>query len=134
MTVCINGCASKPVDGEPAIPRLATRGRLCGGCYHRLRDWLADIPVDFALLPMALVAGGAQQYDGTGRTKQPEAPAPLRLDIAALADTGRTTFSGVREPGDELWYELPDIPDVLAILHTWAEQLRCDLDPTREQL
>lgn len=129
---CINGCATRPKGQEPAQPRQAKRGRLCLGCFRRLEDWLRDIPVDFALLPIVAVSGGAQRMDGTGRTKQPEAPAPLRLEVAALADRQRGSYSGVRDDGDELWYELPDVPSVLSFLHTWAEQLRNDLDPQRE--
>lgn len=128
---CINKCMAKSVDGADPVPRPATRGRLCGGCWHRLADWLLDIPVDYALLPMVLSSGGSQMYDGSGRTKQPEAPAPLRLDVAALTDVSRG-YSGVRDPGDELWYELADIPSVLSVLHAQAEHLRCDLDPARE--
>lgn len=132
MTACINGCCRRPkVEGEAPVPKEATHGRLCAGCCRKLEDWLKDIPVDFALLDMALVSGGAQRYDGSGRTKQPEAPAPLRLEVAALSDR-RSGYSGLREAGDELWYETPDIARVLPILHNWAEQLRCDLDPTRD--
>lgn len=149
---CISGCMTRPKGQEPAKPRQATRGNLCLGCFRRLEDWLRDIPVDFALLPMLFSSGGSQRMDGTSRTKQAEAPAPLRLDVAALADkprparvalpdrgnpvhetTPRQGYSGVRAEGDELWYELPDIALVLSTLHTWAEDLRCELDTHRDR-
>lgn len=153
MTACINQCVSRSVNGEEPTPREASRGNLCGGCCHRLDDWLRDIPVDVALLPTVMVAGGSQRYDGSTRTKQPEAPAPLNLGVAALTDRRPTeprvglpdsnnpahlerpngTYSGVRDPGDELWYELPDVVRTLEIIHTWAEDLRCELDPQRER-
>lgn len=151
MTECANACRFKPKDGqEHGDPKQATHGLLCANCYRKLDDWLRDIPVDFALLELLKVSGGSQRMDGTGRTKQPEAPAPVRLDVVSLGDKPRPTvvappdlsnpaherppagYSGVREPGDELWFELPDIVQTLATLHTWAEQLRCDLDPSRD--
>lgn len=131
MTNCINGCRSKPKDGEDPVPKPAVDGLLCGNCRRKLDDWLRDIPVDYALLELLKTGVGSQRMDGTSRTKQPEAPAPTRLDVVALSDR-RSGYSGVREPGDELWYELPDIPKTLRTLHTWAEQLRCDLDPSRD--
>lgn len=128
---CINGCTDKPADDDhKLVPRLATRGRLCSGCARKLTGWLKDIPVDFALLEMLKAPSGSQRMDGTSRTKQAEAPAPVRLDVVALIDDGRA--GAARDPGDELWYELPDIPSPLNVVHTWAEQLRNDLDPSRE--
>jgi hypothetical protein len=130
VTDCVNGCKTKATDDELPGSRPAVQGLLCSWCVDRLTGWLKDIPVDYALLPMLYESGQGQRMDGAGRTKQTEAPAPVRLDVVAL--TGRPTHSGVRAPGDELWYELEDIPPVLLIVHAWAEQLRCDLDPSRE--
>lgn len=129
---CANGCTSKPRnESELPKPRPATRGRLCGGCYRRLSDWLHEIPGDFfTLVTLRAPGSAALRQDGSTRTKQPEAPAPARLDVIALSD--RRGTSAIREDGDELWYELRDIPKTVAILHTYAETLRCDLDPDRD--
>lgn len=127
---CANGCTSRPRnDSELPKPRQATRGRLCGGCYRRLSDWLIEIPGDYFTLKTITMPGGATRQDGSSRTKQPEAPAPARLDVIALTD--RRGTSALRDEGDELWYELRDIPKARLILFNWAEQLRCDLDPDR---
>lgn len=131
MPDCANGCVSKPLnDNEPPRPRQASRGRLCGGCYRRLSDWLHEIPGDFFTLLTIRASGGAAVQDGSSRTKQPEAPAPVRLDVIAL--TERRGSSLLRDDGDQLWWEITDIPKTLPILHTYAETLRCDLDPDRE--
>lgn len=130
MSDCINGCTSKPRnENDPPKPRRASRGLLCGGCYRRLADWLSEIPGDYFTLLTVRSPGGSTRQDGSKRTKQPEAPAPARLDVVALTD--RRGTSALREQGDELWFELADIPKVRPILFNWAEQLRCDLDPDR---
>lgn len=131
MSDCANGCMSKSRnDTDEPKARPATRGRLCGGCYRRLSDWLIEIPGDFFTLATIRVPGSVIRQDGSSRTKQPEAPAPARLDVIALSE--RRGTSALREDGDELWYELRDIPKTVAILHTYAETLRCDLDPDHE--
>jgi hypothetical protein len=94
-----------------------------------LAGWLADIPVDVAMLPLVTVPGPAG-LDSV-RSKSPYPPlAPIRLEVAALTDTGRG--GAARDRGDELWFEEPDVPSVLPVLHAWAEELRCDLDPGRQ--
>lgn len=128
---CANGCMSKPRnDNEPPKPRPATRGRLCGGCYRRLSDWLTEIPGDFYMLRGIRQPGSVIRQDGSSRTKQPEAPAPARLDVIAL--TERRGQSGIRDDGDQLWWEIADIPKTIAVMHSHAEALRCELDPERE--
>jgi len=126
---CVNDCVRRVVDGGEPVPKEVVRGRLCGSCLRRLADWLEDIPVDYALLPMVQMSLGSQRMDGTSRTKQTEAPVPGRLDVASLTD--RRPSAPLRESGDELWYELEDIPRVLPVIYWWSERLRCDLDPQR---
>lgn len=155
QAVCISGCRYKPKgEQKEGDPKKAAQGHLCRSCADKLLTRLSEIPIMYALLPEVLMPGGSQRYDGTTKTKQPEAPAPGRLEVIALtekrrheprialpdvdnpkhlAQLGRRPDSGVREPGDELWYELEDIPKVLAIVHNWAETLRCELDPQRER-
>jgi hypothetical protein len=141
--VCVNGCTTKDA-ADNLTPRRAAEGLLCRRCANNLKRWLRDIPVDYALLPMVLIPGSSAQQDGSSRTKQPEAPAPLNLTAAALmesrSDANPSVVGGdngmasvARDPGDELWYELPDIPRALPILQTWDDQLRVDLDSSRDQ-
>jgi hypothetical protein len=109
----------------------ANYGRLCHNHANKLESWLRDVVVDFALLPMQLAPmKSSTDYSSDGRGSSDEAAAPLNLGVAALTDTERG--GAPRARGDELWYELPDIPSVLATLHGRAEDVRCILDPTHD--
>ncbi len=88
---------------------------------------MKDIAVDYVLLEtLVLPSQGKQERKGKGDA----AAAPINLSVVALRDSERAGASGFRERGDELWYELPDIPSALAALHTRAEDVRCILDPS----
>ena len=126
----MNGCHTQPVGDEPARPELATVGLLCGRCASRLETWLSEIPADYALLPWLAEPTLSQHQSESKHLKDPEPPAPTSLVVVALTD--RRGAGATRVAGDELWYELPDVPAVLPVVHAWAEQLRNDLDPGRE--
>lgn len=106
----------------------AKHGRLCLGHSKRLAEWLREIAVDYVLLDT--VAAPASHWGEPASGHSTESQPPMNLTVAALRDTERG--GAPRERGDELWYELPDIPSIVSTLHARAEALRCMLDPTRE--
>lgn len=89
-------------------PATSTDGLLCAGHYSALREGLQDVLELFALVRLYLLPGSVVS-DGSKHTKAAEAPAPIRLDVAALSDRRNTAplFAG-------------DIPDVPGILEDWA--------------
>jgi tetrahydromethanopterin S-methyltransferase subunit B len=117
-------------DGYPRRAE-AFRGLLCKNHSTRLAQWLQDVAVDYTLLSTRLAPmKSATDYSSDGRGSGNESAAPLNLGIVALRDAERG--GAPRARGDELWYELPDIPSVLATLHSRAEDLRSALDPAHE--
>lgn len=117
----------KDAEGQPRTER-ATRGHLCRNHATRLAGMLRDIATDYTLLPTVLAPG--QTGGNERRSKGDEAPVPINLHVAALRDAERG--GAPRDYGDELWYELPDLPSVPATIHLYAETIRVTLDPTRE--
>jgi hypothetical protein len=128
---CITGCLTPMDENGNQYPQRAARGLMCKPCAGKLNAWLRDIDVDYHLLPMVMIPGEGGFSDSKKPKKAAESPTPVRLDVVALTDDGRG--GAAREPGDELWFEgCPDIPAVLSVLHEKAEQLRGDLDPSRD--
>jgi hypothetical protein len=105
----------------------AWRGLLCKNHASRLAEWLQEIAVDFTLLETVVRPG---QTGTERRADSHESAPPLNLAVVSLRDSDRVR--AVRDRGDELWYELPDIPAVLPTLRTRAEDIRCLLDPAHD--
>jgi hypothetical protein len=94
-------------------------GLLCARHYHWLNNSLDQMVELYALLPYALLPGksGDEERHGTSV----EAPAPGNLNVIALTErTQRGGERSMRAVGDELWYELPDIPPLVPMLESWC--------------
>ena len=86
LSHCLNGCESRA--GTPASRVLCEPGKsLCPRCLDRLDTWLRQIPDSYALLPSVVDHGTVAADPGTKRTKRPDAPAPMRLEVVDLLDT-----------------------------------------------
>ena len=126
MSECVISHGST-ADGEQKRAE-AERGRLCKHHAGRLVHMLRDVATDYVLLATVLAPG--QTGSNERRSKGDEAPTPINLHVAALRDAERG--GAPRDYGDELWYELPDLPSVPATVHLYAETIRVTLDPSRE--
>ncbi len=89
-------------------PVAASDGLVCAGHAAGLREGLQDVLELFGMLRLYLLPGSVES-DGSKHTKAAEAPAPIRLDVAALSDKRNTApvHSG-------------DLPDVPGTLEDWA--------------
>lgn len=86
LTYCINGCTTRHGDEWHSVT-TESPSLLCRRCETRLHDWLIKIPDTYALLPQ-FVEHGTTEPDPEGRTsKNPDPPAPMRLDVIDLLDT-----------------------------------------------
>lgn len=108
LTECLNGCHSG--TGPERAPVLTIPGHyLCSegkhSCTRKLDRWLRDIPELFGWLLWVKDRGTVAGNPENAKTKQPDAPAPMRLEVVDLLDT-RPGFGA------------------LAILHGWAEAIR----------
>jgi hypothetical protein len=100
-------------------PQRRDNGLLCTRHYHWLNNTLDQMVELYALMPYALLPGkrGDDERHGTSV----EAPAPGNLDVMALMEpTQRGGRTAMRAVGDELWYELPDIPALVPMLESWC--------------
>lgn len=105
---CLNGCQAG--TGPERSPVLCQPGHyLCSegkhSCTAKLDRWLRDIPDLFGLLLWVKDRGTVPGNPENAQTKQPDAPAPMRLEVVDLLDV-RPGFGA------------------LAILHGWAEAIR----------
>jgi len=101
---CLNGCETR--QGSPASKVHCEPGQmLCPRCAARLDKWLRGIPDAYALLPRVVMHGSVPSDPGTKRTKRPDPPAPMRLEVVDLLNT---------KPGY----------GVLGIVHSWAQLVR----------
>lgn len=108
---CLNGCESQ--QGDPRSKAHCEPGQLlCPRCAARLDKWLRALPESFGLLLWVKDHGSVPSDPGTMRTKRPDAPAPMRLEVVDLLDVRR-------ERG------------VLGIVHSWAELVRDQRHDTR---
>jgi hypothetical protein len=100
---CLNGCHAG--TGPERAPVLTEPGHhLCSGkrsCTTRLDHWLRDLPDLYGLLLWVKGHGTVPGNPENARTKQPDAPAPMRLELDVRPGFG-----------------------ALAILHGWAEAIR----------
>jgi hypothetical protein len=78
---------------------------LCPRCLDRLEHWLRDIPDSYALLPVVQEHGTVPGNPESAKTKQPDAPAPMRLEVTDLLDTR-------------------DGRGALGVVHAWAQLIR----------
>lgn len=110
----IPGCGTVDYETERLVPYEAVDGMLiCSYHYDDLTVALDEIPELFSYLPLVLQPGtGARDASGIG-TAPIEAPAPIRLDVVALADP-RTTIRGRGE----------GLRDVLGTLLTYSDEVR----------
>jgi len=101
---CLNGCHSGQGDARSPVE---TEGPslLCAPCAKRLGQWLRALPDLAALLPHVVEHGTVPGNPETARVRNPDPPAPMRLEILDLLDTRA-------ERG------------ILGILHSWAELIR----------
>lgn len=127
-----------PCDSDPAgetfcvlhhkSRALATVGLVCADHHAALRETLQDILEYWALLPLYLLPGSSPVADGSQKRKNPDAPAPLNLEVVALLDrrtddeeqrvSTETHGDRFESNGDE---GLPSIPLQLAV---WADMVR----------
>lgn len=102
---CLNGCETR--QGAAASKVLCEPGNLlCPRCIDRADTWLREISDMHALLPHVIDHGTVAADPGTKRTKRPDPPAPMRLEVVDLLD----------DRGNER--------GVLGIVHAWAELIR----------
>lgn len=112
---CLNGCQAG--SGDARGPVLCQPGHyLCNegkhSCTAKLDRWLRDIPDLYGLLLWVKDRGTVPGNPENAQTKQPDAPAPMRLEVVDLLDV-RPGFGA------------------LAILHGWAEAVRDERKLTR---
>jgi hypothetical protein len=120
-------------DGDCVLPvhrnhsrRLVDGGHVCIWCVERHRDWLAEIVELFTTLPYVLESLEAGEPEiGTKPSKQPDAPAPCRLEILSLMNPGRINGriqDGLLPDGRIKWRSalggdnLPDVPATVGVL------------------
>lgn len=101
---CLNGCWAGSGDARHPVE---TEGRalLCKPCAKRLDSWLRALPDLYTLLPHVVEHGTVAGNPENVRAKNPDPPAPMRLEIVDLLDA-----RGER--------------GVLGVLHSWAELVR----------
>jgi hypothetical protein len=86
LSHCLNGCDSHSGDARSKV--LCEPGKLlCPRCLDRLDTWLRQIPDAYALLPHVVEHGTVAADPGTKRTKRPDPPAPMRLEVIDLLDS-----------------------------------------------
>jgi hypothetical protein len=101
---CLNGCVAGA--GDERGPVLCQPGQvLCQPCLGRLDGWLRQMPDSYALLPVVQEHGTVPGNPESAKTKQPDAPAPMRLEVTDLLDTR-------------------DGRGVLGVVHAWAQLIR----------
>lgn len=115
MTACVLGCHRTGTDGRQIPVHAADPGLVCRDCADRMGDWLADIPGTYALLPDVVEPGTVDTNPETTSTRNPEAPAPVRLDVLDLLDDRRGWQDG--RPSDNR-------RGVLGVLQDWAQLVR----------
>lgn len=101
---CLNRCESRQSDAVSKV--LCEPGQnLCPRCVDRADTWLREIPTLYGLCLWVQDHGTVPSDPGTKRTKRPDPPAPMRLEVLDLLDqrTGR---------------------GVLGIVHPWADLVR----------
>lgn len=119
-------------DTTPALcvlrhkePAEATHGRVCAHHSQALREALQDVIELFALSRLFLLPGSIIS-DGSKHTKAAEAPAPIRLEVAALSDRRNPATVPMSFAANYDWAKNllvnngPDIPDIPGTLEDWA--------------
>jgi len=101
---CLNGCEAQQGDARSKV-FCEPRHLLCPKCADRLTKWLRALPESFGLLLWVVDHGTVPADPGTKHTKQPDPPAPMRLEVTDLLDIRH-------ERG------------ALGILHGWAQVVR----------
>lgn len=119
---CLNGCMRGSGDARGPV---LTEGHalLCSGkgsCTERLGIWLRAVPEAYALLPSVVQHGSVPSDPGTKHTKQPDAPAPFRLEVRDLVDSRR----GYQHHDDGTPILSDNRRGVLGLLHGWATVVR----------
>lgn len=112
--------------------RVELPARICARCEQRLAKWLRDLPDRYALLPRMVEPGSVTDRNPDAKTtKQPHAPAPLRLAAVDLLDNRRGRRHGealeaMLEAGvDPVSARTPDgWRGVVGLLHSWAGVVR----------
>lgn len=116
---CVNGCHT---GHGPTRQPVTTEGRalICDKCIDRLDTWLREIPDAYTRLGHVIEHGTVPTGPGTTRTKRPDPPAPMRLEIVDLLDTRRG-----------LQYDAANRPllsdnrrGVFGIILAWSSRLR----------
>lgn len=106
--------------------RLAPGSRVCTWCVKRHQEWLGEIVELFVTLPYVLesLETGAPEV-WVKPSKQPDAPAPCRLEILSLMNPGRINpriQDGTTPDGAINWRSgylgdnLPDVPATIGVL------------------
>ncbi|HEY2086272.1 MAG TPA: hypothetical protein VGH54_09635 [Mycobacterium sp.] len=110
---CVNACQTGTGPQRGMV--FCEPGKLlCPRCSKRLDGWLRALPDLYALLPAVVEHGSVAGNPENVRAKNPDPPAPMRLEIVDLLDTR----VGMRSDGTT------DGRGVLGLLHRWAELVR----------
>jgi hypothetical protein len=104
-------------------------GRLCGHHYRLLQDQLREVVEMWALLPLYLLPGSAEESEHK-HTKNPYPPAPMRLEITALNDA-RSDPEEQRVSLETHGHRYESngaegLPAIQAQLFGWAEYVRAE--------
>lgn len=112
-------------------PVAATDGYLCGHHMAEVRAHLSEV-VELWELHRTFLLPGSTEPDGHKHTKGSEAPAPLRLDVAALGDNRGpdsvplSYLSNWDESKNRLVSNGGDVPAVREQLRAWVEYVETD--------
>jgi hypothetical protein len=121
---CLNGCERG--SGDARGPVLCEPGKLlCSGkrsCTERLDECLRTIPDSFGLLLWVKDHGTVPGNPESARTKKPDAPAPMRLEVTDLLDQ-RPIWT--RDDTGHL-IQTENRRGALGLVHDWARRIRRD--------
>lgn len=120
---CLNGCQAG--SGDARGPVLCQPGHyLCSegkhSCTAKLDRWLRDIPDLYGLLLWVKDRGTVPGNPENAQTKQPDAPAPMRLEVEDLLDAR----PGLQYDDDGTPIVSENLRGALGLLHDWARLIR----------
>lgn len=101
-------------------PVYADNGLICHHHAAGINETLQDILELFVTArALYLLPGSQPEGDGSAHIKQPDAPVPLNLGVAALSDPRAMGW----DPDDPT-SGIPDVPGVLAVEADWVRETR----------
>lgn len=116
MSDVIRYCTTRcRTNGNPR--QTDGRSHLCTHCETQLHHWLTQIPDLYTTLHLFLQPGTTDRNPDTKASKQPYAPAPVRLEILDLLDTRHGRIWNGTAPAH-------DRRGVIGTLKVYVEQLQ----------